>query len=110
MADVRAWTAELNSGCAVTEERYCSTEAITRVGSAADVRVGRRLAAAGLGRAASVVVVWALARRVSVERMSVLAKSMVVVCLRYLSVGKCNASVRMSDSDVSNGGYRDGEG
>lgn len=55
MADVRAWRAELHSSCASTEERYFSTEAITRVGSAAGVRVERAALAVEVGTAASVV-------------------------------------------------------
>ena len=76
MADVRAWTAELHSGCFSTEERYFSTEAITRVGYAVGVRVGRALS---VGMAASVVVVCVLARRARAERMRMRVESMVVV-------------------------------
>lgn len=54
MADVRAAMAELHSGFAEMEERYFSTEATTRVGSAADVRVEE---AAEVELAAAVVVV-----------------------------------------------------
>lgn len=49
------------------------------MGRAAEVMVGRAVAEAAVGKAASVEV-WALVRRARVERMRVVVKSMVTVC------------------------------
>lgn len=93
MADVRARYAERNSGCPAMEVRYSDSESrtwvgITRLGIARGVMVGKVLVAAAGERVlfAVVVLVWALARRVRVERRRLLAKSMVVVGWRILSV------------------------